>query len=369
MMHPDQTKIQVLIFGPGFGESILIHIGDRAWIIIDSCLNDDKKPAALAYLESIGADIENDIKLIVATHWHDDHIKGLFKILEVAKSADFAMSSAMTHREFLAFLIAHEHQPSMAVGRGGTEIIKCVQLMNARNKACKFVVQDRAIASWDAGQLSHGERIELLALSPSDAQLADTLINVSNFLSSIDANKSASSVPKKRISSFNQNHLSIAALLIVGDIGILFGADVEEPRIKNYGWTNIVYNRKGRLPRPFIFKVAHHGSEGSHLDEVWTDILTNEPISVVTPWKLGGNYLPKSEDVERIKSRSGVSYITSSEVVSLKKRYDRDVLKDISRSGVILTSIQYKCGSVIFNIDPNSKIIESVVLTNSACEL
>jgi len=366
MTHPDQNKIQVIIFGPGFGECILIHIGDHGWIIIDSCLNDSKEPAGLAYLSSIGVDVEKNIKLIVATHWHDDHIKGLFKTLEVAKSANFAMSSAMNHKEFLAFLIAYDRQPNMKIGRGGTEIIKCLRLITSRGKVPKFVVQDRLIESWDAGQISHGKRVELLALSPSDAQLADTLTDANKFLKDNNVGNSAKSMPKKRISSENKNHLSIAALLIVGDVGILLGADVEERNQENYGWKNIVENRKGRIPNPFIFKVAHHGSQGAHLDQVWDDFLEDRPISIVTPWKLGGNFLPKDEDIERIKGRSSIAYITSSEIIPLKKRYDREVLKDIQRSGVSLTSIQYKCGSVSITFDPESGKIDRTVLTNTA---
>ncbi|TNH37576.1 MBL fold metallo-hydrolase [Paracoccus haeundaensis] len=366
MTHPDQDKIQVIVFGPGFGECILIHIGDHGWIIIDSCLNDDKEPAGLSYLSSIGVDVENNIKLIVATHWHDDHIKGLFKTLEVAKSANFAMSSAMSHQEFLAFLIAHDRQPNMRIGRGGTEIIKCLRLMKSRGKVPKFVVQDRLIESWDIGKISHGKRVELLALSPSDAQLADTLADASKFLRDNSTENSAKNLPKKRISSENKNNLSIAALLVVGDIGILFGADVEERNIENYGWKNIVTNRKDRAPSPFIFKVAHHGSQGAHLDQVWDDFLEAKPISIVTPWKLGGNFLPKAEDIQRIKERSSFAYITSSEIIPLKRRYDREVLKDIQRSGVSLTSIQYKCGSVSITVNPDSGVVEETVLTNTA---
>src|SRR5262249_40499519 len=48
---PDNSEIDVVVVGPGFGECILIHIGDGDWIIVDSCLdNSSGRPAALFFL-------------------------------------------------------------------------------------------------------------------------------------------------------------------------------------------------------------------------------------------------------------------------------------------------------------------------------
>jgi hypothetical protein len=37
--NPNRDEIDVIVVGPGFGESILVHIGDGDWIIVDSCLD------------------------------------------------------------------------------------------------------------------------------------------------------------------------------------------------------------------------------------------------------------------------------------------------------------------------------------------
>ena len=72
---PDQ--IEVTVIGPGFGESIVIHVGSNQWVVVDSCLDSRTgAPAALTYLNTLGVDPSVGVKLIVASHWHDDHIGG-----------------------------------------------------------------------------------------------------------------------------------------------------------------------------------------------------------------------------------------------------------------------------------------------------
>ena len=82
MMHPNSDEIEITVFGPGYGECIVIHIGSNKWIIIDSCLDDDGEPAALSYLKSLDVQVHKDVVSVMVTHWHDDHIKGLSRIIK-----------------------------------------------------------------------------------------------------------------------------------------------------------------------------------------------------------------------------------------------------------------------------------------------
>ncbi|MYC69907.1 MAG: hypothetical protein F4X17_04275 [Gemmatimonadetes bacterium] len=53
---PGDDDFEFTVFGPGYGESIVLHVGNGAWVIIDSCVDADGRPHALRYLESIGID-------------------------------------------------------------------------------------------------------------------------------------------------------------------------------------------------------------------------------------------------------------------------------------------------------------------------
>ena len=74
---PKTDEIELSLFGPGIGECAVVHLGNGEWMTVDSCLAADRStPVAVEYLISLGVDIATQFKLIVVTHWHDDHIKG-----------------------------------------------------------------------------------------------------------------------------------------------------------------------------------------------------------------------------------------------------------------------------------------------------
>ena len=50
----------------------------------------------LNYLGQMGVDVSTQVKLVVGTHAHDDHIAGLSKVLGACNNATFVWSSALT---------------------------------------------------------------------------------------------------------------------------------------------------------------------------------------------------------------------------------------------------------------------------------
>ena len=50
---PDSEEIELTLLGPGYGESIVLNVGEGVWVVVDSCVNSDGRPKALAYLDSI----------------------------------------------------------------------------------------------------------------------------------------------------------------------------------------------------------------------------------------------------------------------------------------------------------------------------
>ncbi len=99
---PRPHELEISVFGPGIGECIVVHIGDGDWIIVDSCINKQNgEPVALDYLRSLEVDVASKVKLVIATHWHDDHIRGLAKIVGAAETARFVNSAAYSFKELL----------------------------------------------------------------------------------------------------------------------------------------------------------------------------------------------------------------------------------------------------------------------------
>lgn len=95
-------EVTLIGTGGGYGESILVHLGFNNWIVIDSCVNPNTNESLpLWYLESIGVDVSKDVKLIICTHWHDDHIIGISTLLKKCLNAKFCMSKASDTKKFL----------------------------------------------------------------------------------------------------------------------------------------------------------------------------------------------------------------------------------------------------------------------------
>jgi len=68
---PAPDEPEVVVFGPGYGEAIAVHLGDNQWLLVDSCRNPKTKvPASLEYLQEIGVD-PTQVLAVVASHWHD----------------------------------------------------------------------------------------------------------------------------------------------------------------------------------------------------------------------------------------------------------------------------------------------------------
>jgi glyoxylase-like metal-dependent hydrolase (beta-lactamase superfamily II) len=108
---PRLDEIEVSVFGPGFGEAIAVHFGGGQWMIVDSCLSRvTKEPVALDYLEGIGVKLSANVRLVVSTHWHDDHIRGLAKIYEKCESAEFVCAYGLEKDQFATLVSLYSRE-------------------------------------------------------------------------------------------------------------------------------------------------------------------------------------------------------------------------------------------------------------------
>ena len=97
---PTYDEFEFTLLGPGFGECVVIHFGYGEWLIVDSCLDEAGEPAALQYLRQIGVDVETAVRMVIVTHWHDDHIRGVARLVQECPHADFVCPAAFRSDEF-----------------------------------------------------------------------------------------------------------------------------------------------------------------------------------------------------------------------------------------------------------------------------
>ena len=348
---PDRKEFEVTLFGPGYGESIVLHIGRGDWVIVDSCIDRNGKPRALQYLESLGVDTGRDVRLVVATHWHDDHVRGMARLVDACKQADFCCASVLRREEFLGVVGALENRSPSRSGSGVREIYGVFsQLVEARRKP-RFAIADRRI-------FSQG-RCEVWSLSPSDRAFADFLRSVGNLLP--DHGQS-----KGRIPALAPNTASVVLWIGIGDAVVLLGADMEKP-----GWLEILQGTTRPADKASVFKIPHHGSADADEPAVWQKMLDDKPLAVLTPWRRGGHALPKTSDVKRILSCTPRAYATArnGSLSSPSGRRNRTVNRTVRESGIRLRQIALSPGAVRLRRDMEENAQWRVETFGAACEL
>jgi beta-lactamase superfamily II metal-dependent hydrolase len=361
LMTPPTTKqVEVSIFGPGYGESLVIHIGGGKWVIVDSCIHPEllDTPTPLHYLNQLGVDTANDVILVVATHWHDDHVRGLAKIIETCKSAKFVCSAALLSENF--FTIMELYAGSGFSGSSGiSEINRVFEILEQSNRSACKAATGRVVYRQRGGK----DRFdcEIHALSPSDKAVEHSLKVIAQQISELGL--------KRKITPLKENEIAVVLWLKIGRDSLILGSDLEEGRFSS--WTSIVDDYEGIIEYADLFKVPHHGSITGHNDRIWENMLHPNPCTVTSPFVLGKNRLPTKTDVDRIISFATESYITAKP--TLKGNCRERPLKDVNRTikGYMrdLREVPFAMGQVRIRTVPQTENNKSIELFNGAVPL
>lgn len=306
---PNEGEIEISAFGPGLGESVVIHIGRGEWTIVDSCRNPATgRPVAVEYLERLKVDCATAVCAIVITHWDSDHIRGIGDIAAACPNAVVWCTSAIDNAEFDVLLDTEHDQPGSTAGR-------LRELVHLR-EACALRTLDQPGIDWTSSRkrllLRRGsEKLpqrELWALSPSAHSVTLTKHRLAHVFSE------TSGPLADEVKRMSRNDASSVLMLCVGDRGALLGADLEHNSDKRCGWlAAIPVGCELGVETDFV-KVPHHGSDDAHCEEMWSDLLIARPAAVVTPYRSGGNALPRETDRDRIRRLTDRGYLTSPEL-------------------------------------------------------
>ena len=324
---PRHDELEITVFGPGYGESIVLHMGDGIWIVVDSCIDKDGQPQALEYLRSLGVAVQKDVRLVIATHWHDDHIRGISKLFSACTSADFCCASAFCQKEFLTVIGALENGHRDSVGFGVREIHDIFTQLKQTKQIPKFAIVNR--------QIFHRGPTKIWALSPHDDIIIKFLQNARKMLPNPGQSK-------KRISTPSPNMTSVVLWVTIGDVAFLLGADLERQ-----GWQKILACQARPRGNASFFKIPHHGSKNADVPDVWKQMLTANPYAVLTPWMLGKRSLPKKNDVSRIRAQTPNAYSTAKpNLLTARPRQAQMVSKTIRESQIKLRKTRLETGRI-----------------------
>lgn len=321
-MLQNNFNCETIIFGKGVGESILMKLSNSEWMIVDSCLNDKKKPAALDYLYSVGVDPISDVKLIVISHFHNDHILGLSEIISICVNAKVVISHALNTKEFNSYL--------EGIIKSDPVESQVTELKKVMDSFSSLIEQHRlGRAQSDLSLYRSSAGVSVTALSPCDNDINESDVAFAN-LQKID--KNTSSTPKSA-SIINPNNYSV--VLRINRAGfndeILLGADLEVRN--NGGWESVCecINKPG-LNVSNIFKIPHHGSDNGYHERTWKEIISANPFCILTTYDSGKSPLPKIEMVNLYKSLSNNVFSTTTPKSSVPLKNEgivKDTLKGL----------------------------------------
>lgn len=321
-IKPSESELEFCVFGRGFGECIVIGIGED-YIVIDSFNNPiTHNPIALDYLDAMEVPYDH-IKDVIVSHWHTDHIAGISTILEASKNVKVVLSPIIHENKFHFFISLGIQQNQYST----SEFAKVLQYIKKRGINCvKCPTANTKI--FGNATLSN---VELYSLSPQSYEIFD-------YISSLISENLGQ---KTSYEYDDDNLLSIVLMLKYTNDGILLGGDLETSCNKNKGWDAIVNNYELDV-KSSVFKIPHHGSVTGHCKGVWETLLCHKPVSILTTYNKGYK-LPKESDIDRIKSLSKKLYIVGN---NMKEDKDAEHRARKVLRGIKIKSISNEIGMV-----------------------
>lgn len=306
---PAATEVEISVIGRGYGECIVVHLGWGDWLVVDCCLKEKEPPAPYPalYLDELSVGFEN-VLMVLASHWDDDHVAGIGALTSLCGSARFLLSDALHSEEFLRLVLLPREEPSGRISSGVREMRSVLDTLKQRKQQPEIAV---------AGQRCHydvkdGIEREVWVLSPSNA-------------ASLSARQAFASrafedrLEGRTVSAPSPNEASVALYIRVGAVRVLLGADLENRSAPDRGW-NAVLDLPGRpRERASLFKVSHHGAPNGDNPRVWAEMLDRDVIAALTPYGRGARPRPDDDDVKRILAHTQDAYIAGPRNVRLQR--------------------------------------------------
>jgi hypothetical protein len=303
---PRSDELELSLFGPGKGECVVVHLGHGDWMVVDSCSNEGgSKAIALDYFERLGVDVGRQVKLVVVSHWHDDHIRGISQVVREATSARFVCSGALQNVEFFTLVSAQEQTKLVQQTSGMAEFAEILEILDRRDGGRFARGPDFwAVEGLTLYRATGPSGVEVHSLSPSAQTITDAHGELARLIPT-------EGTETRRFPRPTPNKLSVVLLVKATDLHFLLGGDLEEGVDERRGWRAVVGSQTRPPGRSSAYKVAHHGSENADHPDIWTRLVIDDPYALLAPYAGGRKPLPSPNDVQRIKSKTSQLFCTT----------------------------------------------------------
>lgn len=320
-----------------------MHYGQGAWLVVDSCVQRDGRPAALGYLDGIGVS-PTAISHLIATHWHDDHIRGFGELVRICQQSTVVISAALECDEF--FVLAESEGQGMISGPSGVRELAYVLRQAAESgQALELASADQRLVHRSAA--TRVPAAQVWALSPSSATLIDAVREFVALVPGVGQ-------PKRAVPRPERNPHCVVLWIEAGDVRALLGADLERETAPSRGWTAIVDSAARPQGTCHFVKIPHHGSRDAHDERMWSELLVPSPHAGVTPFRQGRVSLPRHADAARIAALTDHVWVTRDSADSRPPTRPRAVERTIAEMGGSLRMTSVEPGRVTFRCHVSS---------------
>lgn len=329
---PSKNELEISLFGPGYGESIVLHIPKVGWGIIDSCttrIGRNHVIPPLEYLLHLLSPQYPKLAFVVLTHPHEDHYKGLDRVIKdyPGGTQRVCWYAGDGIRELKRYIV----QQKVALRNvlpGFVEVLKSMEETVRSGAQWRRLGEMTVVFDLDDVEIEEygNTDIRMIALSPSAA-------SIKKYVEKLFEIFPKPGEPVLPMKDETHNLISVALFLKLGNLQIILGSDVESNSSKSTGWSGIICNRDCPELWANLVKVAHHGSENGFSPLAWQKHCDKlKPLAIMTPFCKGSILLPKREDTEKLRKVSQKLGITGS-IRFMTKLYDyypRDVVRGIT---------------------------------------
>jgi hypothetical protein len=361
-MTTEATRLAVHVFGAGKGESIVLHLPDGKWGVVDCFAGSSADVGTNPVLQFLREQGVTELEFLCLTHPHDDHYKGMSHLLEAFPVRYFWPFVGLSGKHFLQLVEYLQIEARGTAQRSDEEstleFAKIFGLVRRRQKT-----QDPPLLQKLPGPTVHlypvpfapDAEFQIIGLAPSADQAARYN---EGLLRCFDERGTV----RSRLPQAHHNVISSALLIIFGQTRIVLGGDVERE-----GWRDALREMGADHLAAHAVKVSHHGSANGYCDGLWPIFAARgKPIGVVTAYV--SQSLPRRvalEEIGRHTDRLLTTCITALREEQLPTAFDPSIFKSrlalMNKMGGLSDARGHQCGRCTLIFDRLGKCVETLL--------
>lgn len=293
-------QLELHIINAGIGESIIIHMPNDQWGVVDCYASSVADPAKNPTLQFLLARQVSKLEFLCLTHPHHDHYRGMSHLLNRFPTKYFWRFAAMSPEHLLNLLKGD------ALERGDDDDLESANDLQTTLRIVDQMRQRKTLSLKRMVGIQHLYRLPVTSTESGSScdvdilSVAPSANHVERYEESLRRCFTADGRLSPDVPPLQHNDVSAALLIRFGGTRIILGGDVEA---SNWRDTLSESTLAHADLAAHAVKVSHHGSTNGYTQNLWAVFsASGEPFAVITPYRK--HRLPKCEAVEHIRNHT-----------------------------------------------------------------